>query len=277
MRLRAVLESAPGIVIVTDPDGLIVYANRAPPGFRPEDLVGRRFGAGSTPEHAERLQRAVADAMQGEVTHIEVPGLGPRGPATEWYNSRIGPLREGDRIVGAVAFTLNITERKLLELRLAESMTQIQAQAATLEASNLRLAAEVEERRRAEETLRALSTPIIRALPHVLALPIIGVVDRKRAALMMERLLAEIVETGATMAILDLTGAERVDQETARHLLDLTQAARLLGSECVLSGISPSIATAMIQLGVDMGSLTTFGKLQDALRHALAGAKAQRR
>lgn len=268
-RLQALLESAPGVVIATDPAGNITYANRAPSGFRPQDLVGRRFGAAAPPEDARRLQQAVADAMRGEVTVVEVLGLGPRGPATEWYGSQIGPLRQDGEIVGSVVFTMNISERKRLEAELSVSMTQVQAYAETLEEESRRLAREVEVRRRVEEELRALSTPIIRVWRDVLALPVIGAVDRARAALMMERLLDEIVRTGSSLAILDLTGVERVDQETARYLLDIARAVRLLGSRCVLSGVSPGIAASMVALGVELDLFTTFGRLEDALRYAL--------
>lgn len=268
-RLQALLESAPGVVIATDPAGDITYANRAPPGFRPADLVGRRFGVASAPDDARRLQQAVADAMRGEVTLVEVLGLGPRGPATEWYGSQIGPLRHDGEIVGAVVFTLNISERKRLEAQLSKSMEQVQAYAETLEEKSRRLEQEVEERRRVEEALRALSTPIIQVWRDVLALPVIGAVDRARAALMMERLLDEIVRTGSSLAILDLTGVERVDQETARYLLNIARAARLLGSRCVLSGVTPGIAASMVALGVEMDLFTNFGRLEDALRYAL--------
>lgn len=275
-RMRSLLESAPVFLLVTDPDGVIVELNRPPPGFRREDLVGHVYGGASTPEHRERLQDAVAAAMRGEVTQIEVLGPGPRGRATEWYLTEIGPLRRDEQNVGAVVVSSNITARKQLEADLDATLERARSYAAALEENNRRLEQEICERHRAEESLRALSTPIIRVWDDVLALPVIGVVDRTRAALMMERLLAEIVQTGASLAILDLTGVERVDQETTRYLLDIAQAARLLGSRCVLSGVSPAIASTMVQLGIEAEAFMTFGQLQDALRYALGRPKAGR-
>ena len=86
---------------------------------------------------------------------------------------------------------------------------------------------------------------------------------------MMEKLLAEIVRTRARFAVLDLTGVDTVDTSTVQHLLSVARAASLLGSRCLVSGISPAVAQAMVSLGSDGGSFTTFGQMQDALRFAL--------
>lgn len=184
-------------------------------------------------------------------------------------------LRDGAgkpfRMVGAM---IDITEKKRLEAQVQDGFARLKVAAAELEQQNQRLGAEVEERRLAEANLRALSTPILKLWDRVLALPVIGVISEARAAQMMELLPREVVASRALFAILDLTGVERVDAQTASHLLQIVRTVKLLGSRCVLSGISPRIARAMVMLNVPMGEdgLTTFGTLQDALRYVLGQA-----
>lgn len=145
-----------------------------------------------------------------------------------------------------------------------------------MERRNAQMAYEIQERRAAEEALRtqrealmAVSTPIIQVWDGVIAVPIIGSIDAGRASQMMDRLLAEISRTRSGHAILDLTGVDGVDDSTAQHLLGMIRAAALLGSHCLLSGISPRIAQVFVGLGVSMDKLQTFGTLQQALRFAL--------
>jgi anti-anti-sigma factor len=119
-----------------------------------------------------------------------------------------------------------------------------------------------------------MSTPIIQAWEGVLVLPIVGSLDRGRASQVMERLLAEIVRTQSRFAVLDLTGVDAIDTSTVGHLLEIVRAVSLLGSRCLVSGISPAIAQTMVGLG-GAESLTTFAQLEDALRHALLASGVQ--
>lgn len=135
------------------------------------------------------------------------------------------------------------------------------------------LTLEEEKLRRA---IRSLSTPILRIWKGVLALPVIGAVDGARAAQMMERLLEEITRTRSRIAILDLTGAEVMDARAADDLLRLVRAAGLLGSRCLISGISPGMASTLIGLGVNLAELSTFGTLEAALRHAIGATERER-
>lgn len=121
-----------------------------------------------------------------------------------------------------------------------------------------------------EEELHVLSTPILEVWEGVLALPVLGRLNEARASRMMEALLAAIVQGRSRFAILDLTGLEGIDTSTAHHLLRMIAAVSLLGSRCVLSGISASIAQALIQLGVDMPAVRSFRSLREALRFATA-------
>lgn len=163
---------------------------------------------------------------------------------------------------------------------LAERNQQLLAANEALSQQNHLLESEIAERARTEVILReqqaairALSTPIIAVWNGVLALPIIGVMDAERAAQMMEKLLEEMTQTHASIAILDLTGVERVDRPTAEHLMHIVRAAKLLGGRCVLSGISPAIARAMVDLDIARSDFVTFRTLQSALRHAIGHAQ----
>jgi rsbT co-antagonist protein RsbR len=150
-----------------------------------------------------------------------------------------------------------------------------------------RLRREVEERRATEEALKrtekenlflieqqrrtiaAMSTPIIQVWDGVLTLPIVGGVGAARASVILEALLAEIVKRGAQFAILDLTGVEEVDAETAEQLLRIVRAAELLGARAIVSGIRPRVAQTIVELGVDLASLATVANLQEGLKACL--------
>jgi anti-anti-sigma regulatory factor len=131
-----------------------------------------------------------------------------------------------------------------------------------------RLAQQVALVQRQSEALRAMAAPVIEVWDRVIALPVIGVVDAPRAAAMMEALLREITGKRASHAILDLTGVETIDRETAGNLMRMVQAARLLGGECYVSGISPTIAQTMISLGIPF-EIQVFPTLKSALQQAI--------
>ncbi len=126
--------------------------------------------------------------------------------------------------------------------------------------------AEIEEQ---QQTIRALFTPVIQVWDRILVLPIVGGLDARRAVEMMGGLLEAVVHTQSTFVILDLTGVEDVDAETAEHLVKMSRAAGLLGTSCLLSGLSPRVASALVSLGVALGEIVSFGKLQAALQYAL--------
>jgi rsbT co-antagonist protein RsbR len=124
--------------------------------------------------------------------------------------------------------------------------------------------------RRQQDEMLELSTPVVTLWDGVLALPMIGTLDSARTQIVMETLLQRIVETGAGIAIIDITGVPTVDTMTAQHLLKTITATRLMGAECIISGIRPQIAQTIVHLGVDLGSVTTKATLADAFRVALA-------
>jgi rsbT co-antagonist protein RsbR len=123
-------------------------------------------------------------------------------------------------------------------------------------------------RRQGEEMLE-LSTPVIQLWDGILALPIIGTLDSSRTQVVMEALLQQVVATRSPIAILDITGVPTVDTLTAQHLLKTVAAARLMGAECIISGIRPQIAQTIVHLGVNLGDVVTKASLADAFRVAL--------
>ncbi|HEX2446500.1 MAG TPA: STAS domain-containing protein [Vicinamibacterales bacterium] len=122
---------------------------------------------------------------------------------------------------------------------------------------------------RQQEEMLELSTPVITLWEGVLALPLIGTLDSARTQIVMENLLNRIVDTGAPLAIIDITGVPTVDTVTAQHLLKTVAAARLMGADCILSGIRPQIAQTIVHLGVDLGDVITKATLADAFAVAL--------
>lgn len=123
--------------------------------------------------------------------------------------------------------------------------------------------------RRQQEELIELSTPVVKLWDGILALPIIGTLDSARTQVVMESLLQRIVETGAEVAIIDITGVPTVDTLTAQHLLKTITAARLMGADCIISGIRPQIAQTIVYLGVDLQDVITKASLSDAFALAL--------
>ena len=122
---------------------------------------------------------------------------------------------------------------------------------------------------RQQEELLELSTPVVKLWDGILALPMIGTLDSARTQVVMESLLQRIVETEAQVAIIDITGVPTVDTLTAQHLLKTVTAARLMGADCIISGIRPQIAQTIVHLGVDLGTVSTKATLADAFRRAL--------
>jgi rsbT co-antagonist protein RsbR len=122
---------------------------------------------------------------------------------------------------------------------------------------------------RQQQELLELSTPVVRLWENILALPLIGTLDSSRTQVVMQNLLEAIVATRSDFAIIDITGVPVVDTLVAQHLLKTVAAARLMGADCMISGIRPQIAQTIIHLGVDLGEVTTKATLADAFSVAL--------
>jgi len=122
---------------------------------------------------------------------------------------------------------------------------------------------------RQQEEMLELSTPVVTLWEGIVALPLIGTLDSARTQIVMESLLQAIVETNSRFAIIDITGVPTVDTLVAQHLLKTITAARLMGAECILSGIRPQIAQTIVHLGINLADVITKAKLSDAFKLAL--------
>jgi rsbT co-antagonist protein RsbR len=127
---------------------------------------------------------------------------------------------------------------------------------------------------RQQQELLELSTPVVQLWQNILALPLIGTLDSSRTQVVMESLLEKIVSTGAMIAIIDITGVPTVDTLVAQHLLKTIAAARLMGADCIISGIRPQIAQTIVHLGVNLDDVVTKATLADAFAVALKRAGA---
>jgi rsbT co-antagonist protein RsbR len=128
---------------------------------------------------------------------------------------------------------------------------------------------------RQQQELMELSTPVVQLWDNVLALPLIGTLDSERTQVVMESLLQRIVDTGAMIAIIDITGVPTVDTLVAQHLMKTIAAARLMGADCIISGIRPQIAQTIVHLGVNLQDVVTKATLADAFLVALKRTKAK--
>jgi rsbT co-antagonist protein RsbR len=122
---------------------------------------------------------------------------------------------------------------------------------------------------RQQQDMLELSTPVVRLWEGILALPLIGTLDSARTQVVMESLLKKIVETNSQVAIIDITGVPTVDTLVAQHLIKTVTAARLMGADCIISGIRPQIAQTIVHLGVNLSDVTTKSSMADAFLIAL--------
>ena len=157
--------------------------------------------------------------------------------------------------MNALATTVNAIIEKLSRVRgdTQRYERELEAQLATI------------EKQRA--AIKELSTPMIEVWAGVLCVPIVGVIDSSRAAEMTSALLAAVVEKKVRFTIIDITGIEAMDTRATDHFLRMARSVRLLGAECVLSGINPNVARSIIHMGVELSGIQTYRSLRDALQH----------
>ena len=230
-------------------------------------------------QSAEFLQRFEKSVASGETGNIKAPAWEPTLEVLDELSRNRG--RMGFSPSETAMFVLSLKEPLARSLR--QGATSEQAFTDSWEMSTLldKLAlhtTEVYQQSREEliarqqEDMLELSTPVVKIWDGIVALPLIGTLDSARTGVVMESLLQRIVETGSEIAIIDITGVPTVDTLVAQHLLKTVAAARLMGADCIISGIRPQIAQTMVHLAIDLSSVTTKATMAEALRTALTRA-----
>jgi rsbT co-antagonist protein RsbR len=243
----------------------------AAPTFRP-DLIGE---SELREQSRELLQLITAAATSGEP--IEGAGWQPvRQFLTSLSASRAAM---GFTAVETATFVLSLKQPIFEQLRtatpdarrLADELWNATTLIDALALHTTSISLEARERliARQQEDMLELSTPVVKLWDGILALPMIGTLDSARTQIVMESLLQRIVQTGAEVAIIDITGVPTVDTLVAQHLIKTVTAARLMGADCIISGIRPQIAATIVHLGVDLSNVDTKATLADAFRLAL--------
>lgn len=268
--LRAMLDHLPIGLIATDVNGKLTVVNKEAltlvSGVSPEQTVEEainQFGIfesdKTTIVNPENVP--IARALRGEVVRSqELFVRSQQFPEGVWIEAHAAPFAAPNKeILGASAVFVDCRARKFLEDEAAtQHATLVAAEAEKLDVIT-RLRTAVEQ----------LSTPILELWEDVLALPVIGIVDSRRSAEMMERLLHEIVQKQSRFVIIDLTGVEVIDTSTADHFMKLVKAVGLIGARCILTGIRPAVAQTLVDLDVSFGQLETLRNLRHGLRYCL--------
>ena len=221
-------------------------------GYSREEAIGKHGSALLVPEggrrHMSKLWNEVVSGKNDLLSVNENVTKDGRVILCEWRNTSL--IDDNGELVGVASLVTDVTDRYTAE----------------------------EERREREEsqaaTIAQLSAPVIDVWEGILAMPLIGDIDEARSARMTESLLEAIVQGGASFTIVDLTGSTVMNTAIAAHLTRMVRAAGLLGTTCFVSGLSPAMARALVELDTDLG-VRTFGTLRAALRHAIEASRAR--
>lgn len=256
---RAVLTSLSEVVFTLDEQGRFTsyHVPREFAAFHdaPERVIGRHVREVMPASTADLLLEAIAELARDDAPRT-VSYAREQQREVRFFSTKLSILR--DPVTGqsgVTAIERDVTERTRSEQVLADRLAVIEQQQATIQ---------------------AMSTPILEVGEGVLALPIVGVVDTRRAAAITESLLQAIVGMQARVAILDLTGVDLVDTTIAAHFVKIVHAVELLGAECLISGIQPAVAQTLTLLGAGIGRARTFGTMRSALTSATSQEKRRR-
>ncbi|MDI1450957.1 PAS domain-containing protein [Polyangium sp. 6x1] len=238
--LESLLDHLDVVVWVTDAKGNFTFHDGhgcAAAGFKRGSLLGSSiFEISPGDRLVERALQGIAGNERSQLNGV-------------FWDNWVMPFGDdGKETTGALGLSLNITEAHQAKVELEAKLAVIQRQ---------------------QDVIFNLETPIIQVWDHVLTLPMVGVVDSRRAARVTDDLLAEVSRTQARFAILDLTGVDVVDTATAGHMLNIITAVRLLGAEGIITGIRPNVAQTMVSLGLDLSRVRTLATLRDGLGFAI--------
>lgn len=203
-----------------------------------------------------RVSRARIDAILQLLSYISIGEFDPA-------RLRLAPSEPEDAF-SAVEATLNIFAQEL-----AETYHKNQSYMRSMEQAQRELEERLATIEQQRITIGELSTPIIEVWNRILTLPVVGAVDAHRAAVITEKLLRRVVDTGARCVVIDVTGVEAIDSANGALFIRVVRAAELLGTHCVITGIGPEVAQNLVALGVDLEGVTTLGTLKDGLKHCL--------
>ncbi|WP_437781644.1 PAS domain S-box protein [Sorangium sp. So ce1097] len=240
--LRAINDHLPVCLWAIDRQGVFVLHDGKglqSAGLKPGQFIGLNMFDLYPPEGTAELCKALDGKMSYFVNEID---------GVHWEAWYLPILNDRGEVTHVAGVTIDITPAKRTEQELRAKLDLIERQ---------------------RQVIRSLSTPIIQVWDRVLTLPLVGMFDSARAADVMEGVLREVVRTQARYTILDLTGIEAMDTETADHLLKLTAAIKLLGAEGIITGIHPAIAQTIVGLGVDLTSIETRSTLRQGLEYCI--------
>ena len=237
-----ILDQLPTPVMSVDMDLKVTRMNVAGCallGVTEEEIRGRSCAEVFNSAHCgtpDCRMRKAFEVGKPQTARNEVPVDGRVVPIE--YTAAVLKDKDGNTI-GGVEYILDITERVRHEQTLREQ----------------------------SETIREISTPAIKLWDGIVVLPVVGVVDSARAQQMMDAMLSKVTETSSRVIILDIQGVAALDTAVANHLIKITKATRLMGCQCVISGISPAVAQTLVHLGIELGDVETKATLKDALEH----------
>jgi len=238
-----VLEQIPTPIMAVNKDFEIIFMNaegRALLGASWEEINGRHCYEVMHSVHCNTPDCCMNKAMTNGTSFMARNEIHMDGRKIPIEYSATPFFDEKGELVGGLEYMLDITERVQAEMRMREQ----------------------------SRTIQEISTPAISLWDGIVVLPIVGVVDSLRAKQMMSTMLTKIKEVSAKTIILDIQGVAAVDTAVANHLIKITKATRLMGCRCIISGISPAVAEALVQLGIDLGDVATNSTLRDALADA---------
>lgn len=249
---EALVENSPSNISAIDLEKRLLLVNRASErdtGMSRGDLVGKTqyelYGAEVVAEW-DISDRQVIEQRQP----LSVENIMPLADGDHYFLAIKFPLFDEQNNVYAIGtVTTDITEQKKIE------QARLALQQATIDSQR--------------SALRELSTPLVPIAEGVVAMPLVGEIDSQRAQQILEALLEGISQRQATTAIIDITGVKVVDTHVAQALMRAAQAAGLLGSQVVLTGIGPEVAQSLVQLGTDLGRIVTRSDLQSGIAFAL--------
>ncbi|HEY0138027.1 MAG TPA: STAS domain-containing protein [Nannocystis sp.] len=239
--LRGMLDTLDIFAWVTDERGIGVLADGK--GLARTGVTAERLRGQNMVDMYGTKYPQIHDGLKGRPVHfIAEEGAGV------FENWGVPVHDEHGRQIALVGFAIDISKARSREDDLADQLQVIESQ---------------------ERAMRDMSTPVIQVWDHVLCMPLVGLVDTARTAEIMESLLQAVARTRARYAILDLSGVDVLDTATANHLIVMTRALRLLGAECVLTGMQPNIARTVVTIGVDLSTMVVRATMRDALKFVL--------